>query len=287
MYLNAPQQSLTCFKYRSDESAFECMEKGTLFFAAPHQLNDALEAKFDHAGAEAFYRVKEKTYNEICLKRREQPFTYNWNTHADMEIEYADRNNTFQAFCQQIGIFSAARRADHQAMWAYYANNGQGVCFELALTHRIMNQYQLWVTDVAYNSEARIHNQADDWRIAFLQLAAEHPTLGCEALIALSQEEPFRLKCGIYTASRAVSNKHTDWAHEQELRVLAPRSGPLPILSAVLKRVHFFGTKGKKWPQICEQLRTRYSAVELMHWQFSHGALSSVGTDMEFRLSMI
>jgi hypothetical protein len=204
-----------------------------------------------------------------------------------METEHATVNAIFQAYCQQMGIFSAARRVDHQAMWAYYANNGQGFCFELALTPKIMDQNQLWATDVVYDSQARIHNRADDWRVAFLQLAAEHPTLGCEALYALSQEKPFRIKWGVYTASRAVSIKHTDWAHEQELRVLAPHSGPLPILSEVLKRVHFFGTKGEKWPQVCEQLRTRYPAVELMHWQFSHGALSSVGTEMEFRLSLI
>jgi hypothetical protein len=93
-----------------------------------------------------------------------------------------------------------------------------------------------------------------------------------------------RRKSGIYTASRAASIKHTDWAHEKEIRLLAPKSGVLPILADVLRRVHFVRPDGEHWGEIMQLLQARYPSVEIVHWQFSHGTISSKGTAMEFRL---
>lgn len=83
---------------------------------------------------------------------------------------------------------------------------------------------------------------------------------------------------------RAVSVKHTDWAHEQEIRVLAPKPGALPVLHDTLKRVHFVRTDGEHWGAIMQLLRAYYPTVETTHWQFNHGELSSIPTPMEFRL---
>lgn len=277
------KERLTCFKYRTPSAALRCLAEGTLYFAKPSKLNDTLEAKYDHDTSEDFSRVMAQTYSEISQQRGGPALEFDQLGMAEIAEAHARECQRLQAFTEQIGIFSAAQRPDHQAMWAYYADNASGVCFELEWSHEIADRHQLWATDVAYQETARIHNRADDWRAAFLELAAEHPNASLEELHQLSQEEPTRRKWGVLTASRAVSIKHTDWSHEKEIRLLAPKSGALPVLGQVLKRVHYVRTDGEHWGAIMQLLRAYYSTVETTHWQFSHGELGAIPTPMEFR----
>jgi hypothetical protein len=136
--------SLTCFKYRNSQAALRCLAEGTLYFAAPHELNDTLEAKYDHASPEDFTRVMMQTYSEISQRRGGPALEFDQQGMAEMAKAHARENQRLQDFTEQIGIFSAARRPDHQAMWAYYADNASGVCFELAWSHDIANRHQLW-----------------------------------------------------------------------------------------------------------------------------------------------
>lgn len=78
--------------------------------------------------------------------------------------------------------------------------------------------------------------------------------------------------------------KHTDWAHEKEIRLLTPTSGALPVLSEVLKRVHYVRTDGELWGAIMQLLKLKYPSVETVHWQFSHGELSAIPTPVEMQL---
>ncbi|MEA1052699.1 hypothetical protein U5801_23225 [Lamprobacter modestohalophilus] len=75
-----------------------------------------------------------------------------------------------------------------------------------------------------------------------------------------------------------------DWAHEKEIRLLAPKSRALPGLGEVLKRVHFVRTDGEYWGAIMKLLHAHYPTVETVHWRFSHGQLGAIPTPMEFRL---
>lgn len=275
---------IRCFKYRSRAAALRCLTDGILYFAKPSELNDTLEAKYDHATPDDFSRVMTQTYSEISRQRGGSTFQFDPHAAAEMAEANARQNQCLQDFTDQIGIFSAAHRPDHQAMWAYYADNASGFCFELEWSYDIANRYQILATDVQYQETMRIHNRADDWRKMFLELAQEHPDASLEQLTRRSLEEPSRRKWGVLTASRAVSVKHTDWSHEKEIRLLAPKSGALPVLAEVLKRVHFVRTDGKCWGKIMQLLLTRYPLVELVHWKFSHGALSADPTLMEFRL---
>lgn len=130
----------------------------------------------------------------------------------------------------------------------------------------------------------RVHNRAEDWRHVFLELAQEHPDASLEELHQLSLEKSARRKSGILTASRAASVKHTDWSHEKEIRLLAPKSGALPVLGEVLKRVHYVRPDGEHWGAIMQLLRAYYPAVETTHWQFNHGMIGAISTPMEIRL---
>lgn len=280
-------QPLTCFKYRSGSAALCCLEKGRLYFAAPNQLNDTLEAKYDHGLSEDFVKVMTETYSEISEHRGGSALEINQHSMTEIAEVYARECQNLQVFTEQIGIFSAASRANDQAMWAYYANNASGVCFELEWSHDVANRYQIWATDVEYYNGERIHNRAEDWRTVFLELAQQHPSACLDKLHQLSLTEPVRRKWGILTSSRAVSIKHTDWAHEKEIRLLAPKSDALPVLKEVLKRVHFVRTDGEQWGEIMQLLHAHYPSVEPVQWQFSHGKLTAAQTPMEFRLIKI
>ena len=229
---------LTGFKYRTPSAALRCLAEGTLYFAKPSELNDTLEAKYDHATPEDFSRVMAQTYSEISQQRGGPVLDFDQRGMAEMAEAHARECQRLQAFTEQIGIFSAAQRPDHQAMWAYYADNASGVCFELEWSQEIVDRHQLCATDVQYHGEARVHNRAEDWRHVFLELAREHPNASLDALHKLSLEEEVSREWGRRTATRAASIKHTDWTHEKEIRLLAPRSGALPVLGEVLKRVH-------------------------------------------------
>lgn len=276
--------TLTCFKYRSPTAALRCLAEGSLYFAKPSELNDTLEAKYEHATPEELTRVMAQTYSEISQQRGGQALAFDQQSMAEMAEAHAQECQRLQAFTEQIGILSAAQRPDHQAMWAYYADNASGVCFELEWSQEIADRYQLWAKDVQYHGKARVHNRADDWRHVFLELAQKHPDASLERLHQLSLEESARRKSGILTASRAASVKHTDWAHEKEIHLLAPKSGALPVLGEVLKRVHYVRTDGEHWGAIMQLLVARYPSVELVHWQFSHGELSAIPTPIEIRL---
>ena len=229
---------LTGVKYRTPSAALRCLAEGTLYFAKPSELNDTLEAKYDHATPEDFSRVMAQTYSEISQQRGGPVLDFDQRGMAEMAEAHARECQRLQAFTEQIGIFSAAQRPDHQAMWAYYADNASGVCFELEWSQEIVDRHQLCATDVQYHGEARVHNRAEDWRHVFLELAQEHPDASLDALHQLSLEEEVRREWGCRAATRAASIKHTDWSHEKEIRLLAPKSGALPVLGEVLKRVH-------------------------------------------------
>ena len=120
---------LTGFKYRTPSAALRCLAEGTLYFAKPSELNDTLEAKYDHATPEDFSRVMAQTYSEISQQRGGPVLDFDQRGMAEMAEAHARECQRLQAFTDQIGIFSAAQRPDHQAMWAYYADNASGVCF--------------------------------------------------------------------------------------------------------------------------------------------------------------
>lgn len=296
--MKQPQFATVChFKYRSPSAALRCLTEGTLYFAKPCELNDTLEARYDHDTHENFVRTVTKTLSEVSQQRGGPALEFDSQRMQEMADAYLRECQYLHDFTERIGIFSAAQRPDNQAMWAYYAADLSGICFELEWSHEVIARYQLFATDVQYQEDARVHNRADDWRSIFLELAAEHPEASLQALQRLTLEDSFRRKWGCYTAVRAASIKHTDWAHEKEKRLLAPQFGALPVLGAVLRRVHFLCVDGQRGAvraddqadrgKVMQCLHADYPSVELIQWKFAHGSLSAKPTPMEFRLSPI
>ncbi|WP_236190188.1 DUF2971 domain-containing protein [Pseudomonas pharyngis] len=272
---------LTCFKYRSGASALRCLEEGTLYFAKPGELNDILETKFDHAEPEAFTKIYLDTISYVSEKRGGPRLSPGYPCPPEFVAVNSEENERFRNACDNVGIFSAARRPNDQAMWAYYAEDGKGVCFELEWSASILDEKALIPVDVTYSRVARKHNRAEDWRTIFLDLAEKNPDASFQELYELSLEENSRRRVGILSTARATSVKHTDWAHEREIRILSGKSGARQILSSVLKRVHFMRTDGDEWGPILQELHLNYPHVELAQWTFHHGEITAAVRGMK------
>jgi hypothetical protein len=273
----------TAFKYVGAERAVQCLEDGTLYLASPDQLNDALEARFHTASTEAYLAITDATLVELARQRGETPMAFDREALPKFAEMNQRENGRFQAFCEGVGICALAKRPNHQAMWAYYAEGGEGICLELAFSREVMEANQLLLGPVTYSEQARVLNRAEDWRTSFLELAEQYPEATLKDLQAISLEVPFRRQMGLRMAQRATSIKHPDWAHEDEIRLLGPKGRkPLPILGQVLTRVHFQSIKALS--RVAPLLVKHYPHVSLMQWTFDHGELQAHGQPMEIKL---
>ncbi|TRZ75669.1 MAG: DUF2971 domain-containing protein [Deltaproteobacteria bacterium] len=261
---------LTCYKYCSGAAALRCLSEGTAYFASPRGLNDSLEATFDVAGPEQYAAVIEKTLSELSLRRGGPPFAVDDRAAEDIRVASTEETERFVSACQQVGIFSGAPRPDNQPMWADYCGNEQGVCFHLEWSKDIIETYHLFPTEVVYSRETRLLNRADDVRQALLEVAKQNPTWSLDQLKAFSLSEPFLRRVGIRGVARAVSIKHADWEHEREVRMLAPRSGPLPLMQNILKSVIYTRTDFPEWGSIVMLLHQLYPKVRHAKMAFSH-----------------
>lgn len=262
---------LVNFKYRSGAAALRGLSDGTCYFAHAGELNDSLEAKFAPAEPSSYARVLAQTLTELAAQRKE-PARYE---PEEESAEYLSKlirkeDETFAANCQQVGIFSGTKRPDNQPMWAYYCNDGRGVCFEFEWPREVLKQFSLRPTFVYYTDKPRVHDRFEDMRTELLALGKKHPHWTVEQLYEHSQTPEFIAGWIARSISRAVSTKHSDWAHEHELRMLSPRAGPLPILKQILKTVYFTRTDFPEWGPIMMLLHQLYPDVKMAKVTFSH-----------------
>lgn len=262
---------LVNFKYRSGASALRGLSDDTCYFAHAGELNDSLEAKFAPAEPSSYTRTLAQTLTELAAQRKE-PARYE---PEEESAEYLSKlirkeDETFAANCQQVGIFSGTKRPDNQPMWAYYCNDGRGVCFEFEWPREVLKQFSLRPTFVYYTDKPRVHDRFEDMRTELLALGKKHPNWTVEQLYEHSQTQEFIAGWIARSISRAVSTKHSDWAHEHELRMLSPRAGPLPILRQILKRVYFTRTDFPEWGPIMMLLHQLYPGVKTAKVTFNH-----------------
>jgi len=262
---------ITSFKYRSGAAALRSLSEGTAYFASPGELNDTLEAKFELTDAAHYIDAFESAIRELALRRGHRGgYLFDKAGFAEFELVHKRENQRFQDACQQVGIFSTACRPDDQAMWAYYCDNFQGVCFELEWSTYVLQKYQLLPNKVSYTRKARVLNRADDLRHSLLELGSQNPEWSMAQLQEFSLTEEFRRLEGIRSVAHAVSLKHADWRHERELRVIAARAGHMPMMEEILKRVFFIRTDFLEWGSIMMLLHKLYPKVELARVSFEH-----------------
>lgn len=262
-----PDMALTLFKYRSSDMALKALTDGTLWFSSRETLNDTLEVTFDDAGAEEYVAVLEDFFNHQARLRGAPDYRFDRAAFAEFARVNAGENHRFREHAEQVGIFSATPNQTSRAMWHYYADAGCGYCFELRLLPETSQQHHLHCRPVVYHSGPRRHNRAEDLVRVLEALAAEHPQASIEELQHLSLEEPVRRRWGVETTARVASIKHTDWQHEQELRLLAARSGEKPLLQASLQRVWSLrGSTPDRLGEVSALLAAGYPGVTLQPW---------------------
>lgn len=259
------------FKYRSGAAALRGLSDGTCYFAHAGELNDSLEAKFAPADSSSYARTLAQTLTELAGQRQE-PARYEPEEESAELLSklIREEDDTFATNCQRVGIFSGTKRPDNQPMWAYYCNDGRGVCFEFEWPSDVLKQFSLRPTFVHYTDQPRVHDRFEDMREELLALGGKHPSWTTEQLYEYSQTQEFIAGWVARSMSRAVSTKHSDWAHEHELRMLSPRAGPLPILRQILKRVYFTRTDFPEWGPIMMLLHQLYPGVKTARVTFNH-----------------
>lgn len=162
---------LVNFKYRSGAAALRSLSDGTCYFSRAGELNDSLEAKFAPVDFSSYARALAQILTELAGQRKEQ-------ARYEPEEESAERlsklireeDEIFAINCQRVGIFSGTKRPDNQPMWAYYCNDGRGVCFEFEWPSDLLKQFSLRPTFVHYTDQPRIHNRFEDMREELLAL---------------------------------------------------------------------------------------------------------------------
>lgn len=275
------------FKYMSVDSALRRLSSGELYFASSRQLNDSLEVKFSHATVAEEQRALLEVFSAVSVSQGGPTWSYQPESEADiheMEQMISRRNDDFQESLARVGIFATGKRPDHQAMWAYYADERKGVCFELEWNRDVVWEYGLLFRDVEYTSGPRVINQSQHMANAITLLSRQHPDADVYQLQKMSLDEAFRRQVGLNLAGRAASIKHLDWAHEDELRVLVARSRSLPILRSVLKAVHIVGFECLRFAEIYGLLRSDYPGVKIYQWTFDHGEISSIARELQITL---
>lgn len=259
------------YKYRSGPVALRCLSDGVAYFASPSELNDCLEAKFEHSSAADYIACMDRSIRSIAEQRGcAGGYSVPDNELALYEAKIARENANFLEATQRAGIYSTASRPDNQPMWAYYCDDSKGFCFELEWSDSVLGRYQIAPVGVLYSSASRIHNRAEIFSTLIREEAELHPEWSMDRILEETRSDFFGFRFNVLNTCRAVSIKHSDWAHEKEVRFVTPRAGPLPIISQVLKRVYFVRTDFPEWGPTMMLLHRLYPNVELVELTFQH-----------------
>ena len=259
------------FKYRSGPAALRSLSDGSAYFAPPSEFNDCLEAKFDHSSMADYMASMDRSIREIAEQRGTTGgYSVSAEKLAAHEEHHARESTSFLQATQRVGIYSTAGSPDNQPMWAYYCDNSKGFCFEVEWINEVLGQYQLMPTGVLYSSAPRVHNRADIFGKLLREEAELHPDWSMGRLLEETRSQFFMFRFNALNTCRAVSIKHSDWAHEKEVRLIAPRSGPLPIMKQILRRVYFVRTDFPEFVQVLAKLHQDYPDVELVQLSFQH-----------------
>lgn len=261
---------LKTYKYRTGPSALRTLSEASLYFASAEKLNDILEAKFDTVDDSRFYSEFYSAFEELASQRKVPVNLISKSSILEELIEITSiENSNLKKSCERAGIFSTSIRPDNQPLWAYYANNFRGVCFEFEWPTPFLERNQIIPMHINYSEKQRIINRAIDAKQLLMEIGEKNPDWSLDEIKSYSLSEEFRKRWGIMTTVRAISTKHLDWQHEEEIRFIAPRIINLPIYG-LLKRVFFVKEDFSEYISIIRLLHQLYPEVEIVRLKFSH-----------------
>lgn len=272
------------YKYLSGNAALRCLSEDSIYFASPGEMNDLLEGQYDLATSNQFVEMFNSAVHEISVGRNKHGKISAVDFVPEELKAVIDRENRcFHDAAKRVGIYSTAKRFDNQPMWAHYCNSFRGVCFELSWSKGVIEKNQLFPVDVIYWDRERNHNRALDFKNLLIAYGQKNPEWTLQQLFEHSMSEEFRRQWGVATTARAVSIKHPDWSYEDEVRIVAPKSGAQPLLRDILKRVYFVESDFSEWVSIVRLLYQLYPETDLVQLSFLHKPPFVRGKHIEFK----
>ena len=212
---NAPSSEVedVYYKYRSigdDESESrrrlrQLVVDGSLYFAAPNELNDPYDCRprvtVPDAGTarRTYERITRATHPKVRKRLRRQWAT-DWTQGVMEDAEYRDRQ-LYNVLTDTVGVFCMSAVPNSLLQWSYYGDSHQGVCIGFRL-----GAYQV---------------QYSENRVDFDLSRLDDSDYKTPALM------------------RAITTKAQDWEHEHEFRALQVRPGPADYGPSIIEDIVF------------------------------------------------
>lgn len=193
------------FKYREiNNYSLDSLVRGTLYFAAPEELNDPFDCKLDIE--KSILHAKTKLNSE--QKR-----------NLDRLLNYKKSHEVMQKSIGKIGVCSFSLDTKNVLMWSHYSNNHKG----MTILYRFPEEY---LNDEDYflgNSEVKYEN--DPLTKWFINNAVKSEIN--------SREYLFKLAIIILTS------KNPKWYYEKEARIIRKESGIFSIKKEFIIQICF------------------------------------------------
>ena len=175
------------YKYRTGEEEYlpSLLIENELYLASRHSFNDPMDVMF-HALPSVSDEARKENILRIVVEQGGSPMDYMrmMQTYDSAETEAAAFKKIINHIADTMGIFSFAETPRNLLMWAHYAHNHEGVCFQYYLPGNFSDFEN--VTPVNYSNQ-------------------------------VTQVEPHSREKAMFNA---FCSKSIDWQYEEEWRII-------------------------------------------------------------------
>lgn len=160
-------------------------------------------------------------------------------------------------------------RPDHQALWAYYADNAKGCCLELVIS--LTPSPGRWkVHQVRYLPEPAVYNATDALAVFAERLTQIQPQAHFNDWIAACQTPEALAALSWEVATALAACRHPDSQHEPAWLLLSDAPNAAIDLDRCLLAVHYHQTTAAGAGSIGGLLHLRYPQVRRIRQRFAH-----------------
>ena len=178
----------TLYKYCSAERALQILNNHSVMFSSHHEFNDPFDCAVDIDGHNTFEEWKQYLQNQ-GLPDIDAGILAHEIMSDEARASSTIRESYYKAL-SQMGILCLTVRNDNLLMWAHYCNNHQGVCVRFDISKDLST----------FCFPKRVYYSDDYIRLNYLRSYLDNDL----------------------NTHIAIWHKSSDWAYEEEYRVVIP-----------------------------------------------------------------